>query len=165
MDISFKLVLYQAINFIVLMVILSFLFNKFIRPFMHKRTEEIKKSFEEIANQKQEMEALKQNYTDQIKDIREKGKLEIEKALEEGGRMREDIVAQAHKESVSLIERAKIEIDREKRKAVMEIQKEVASLSLMATKKLIDKNMDESTNRRLVESFLEELSKNPPEKI
>ena len=87
---SLKLVLYQAINFIVLMVILSFLFNKFIRPFMHKRSEEIKKSFEEIEKQKREMESLKRSYTDQIKDIREKAKLEIEKAVEEGGRMREE---------------------------------------------------------------------------
>jgi len=165
MDLSLKLVLYQAINFIVLMVILSFLFNKFIRPFMHKRSEEIKKSFEEIEKQKQEMAALKQDYADQIKDIREKAKLEIDKAVEEGGRMRDDIVVQAQKESVTLIERAKTEIEREKRKAVMEIQKEVASLSLLATKKLINKNMDESTNRQLVEAFIEELTKNPPEKI
>jgi F-type H+-transporting ATPase subunit b len=160
-----KLVVYQAINFIVLMVILGYLFNKFLRPFMHKRTEEIKKSLEDIEKQKQAVEVLKQNYTDQIKDIREKGKLEIEKALEEGNRMRDDIIVHAEKESKSFLERAKVEIDSEKQKAVMEIQKEVATLSLLATKKLIKKQMDETTNRQLVEDFLEELIKNPPEKI
>ena len=133
MDLSLKLVLYQAINFVVLMVILGFLFNKFLRPFMHKRTEEIKKSFEEIERQKQEMEVLKQNYADQMKDIREKAKVEIDKATEEGNRIREDSIARAEKESVSLIDRAKTEIDQEKQKAVMEIHKEVASLCLLAT--------------------------------
>jgi|GEM_PF-1311669 F-type H+-transporting ATPase subunit b len=165
MDLSLKLVMYQSINFIVLMVILGYLFNKFLRPFMHKRTEEIKKSLEDIEKQKREMEALKQNYTDQISDIREKGKLEIEKALAEGTRMRDDIIKQAEKESGSLIDRAKKEIDHEKQKAVMEIQKEVATLSLLATGKLIKRQMDDTTNRQLVEDFLEELIKNPPQKI
>jgi F-type H+-transporting ATPase subunit b len=164
MELSFKLLLYQAINFLILMAILGFLFNKFIRPFLHKRAEEIKKSFEEIENQKKEMALLKQQYSDQVDCLKDKAKIEIEKAIGEGNRLRDDIVVQAKKESSALIDRAKTEIDHEKQKAIMELQKEVASLSLMATQHLIKKQMDESTNRRLVESFLEDLVKNPPEK-
>jgi F-type H+-transporting ATPase subunit b len=164
MDFSLKLVLYQAINFVILMVVLGYLFNKFLRPFMHKRTEEIKKSFEDIENQKKEMALLKQQYNDQVDCLKDKAKLEIEKAIGEGSRLRDDIVAQAKKESNSLIDRAKTEIDHEKQKAIMELQKEVASLSLQATQHLIKKQMDDATNRRLVEDFLEDLVKNPPEK-
>jgi F-type H+-transporting ATPase subunit b len=131
---------------------------------MHKRTEEIKKSFEEIEKQKKEMELLKQQYNDQVDCLKDKAKLEIEKAIGEGPRMRDDIIAEAHKESSALVERAKTEIDHEKQKAIMELQREVASLSLQATQQLIKKKMDDSTNRQLVENFLEELVKNPPEK-
>jgi F-type H+-transporting ATPase subunit b len=158
MDFDLKLVMYQVINFIILMVVLGFLFNKFIRPFMHKRAEDIRKSFDDIEQQKKEIEQLKQNYADQIKGIHETSKLEIEKAMAEGNRMRSDIIAQAEKDSVALIERAKKEIEHEKQKAVMEIQKEVAALSLLATQHLIKKNMDDTTNRQLVENFLSELS-------
>ena len=164
MEFSLKLILYQLINFVILMVVLGFLFNKFIRPFMHKRADDIKKSFEDIEKQKKEIETLKQNYADQLKGIREQAKAEIEKAITEGGRMRADIVTQAEKDSVALIDRAKKEIDQEKQKAVMEIQKEVAALSLMATKHLIKKNIDESTNRQLVENFLSELTTKASEK-
>jgi F-type H+-transporting ATPase subunit b len=164
MDISLKVILYQTINFLVLMVIIGYVFNRFLRPFLHKRTEEIKKSFEDIETQKKELEALKQNYAEQFKGIRETAKIEIDKAMAEGNRMRDDIVAQAQKESNALIDRAKTEIEHEKQKAIMELQKEVASLSLLATGRLIKKQMDDSTNRRLVEDFLEELVKNPPEK-
>jgi F-type H+-transporting ATPase subunit b len=164
MDFSVKLVLYQAINFIILMVILGFLFNKFIRPFMRKRTEDIKKSFEEIENQKKEMALLKQQYNDQVECLKDKAKLEIDKAIGEGTRMRDDIITQAQKDSASLLDRMKIEIEHEKQKAIQELQKEVASLSLLATQHLIKKQMDDSTNRRLVEDFLEELAKNPPKK-
>ena len=164
MDISLKLMLYQAINFIVLMVILGYVFNRFLRPFLHKRTEEIKRSFEEIEKQKKDMDLLKQQYSDQMDCLKEKAKLEIDKAIGEGNRLRDDIVASAQKESGALIERAKTEIDHEKQKAIVELRKEVASLSLLATQHLIKKQIDDSTNRQLVENFLEELSKNPPEK-
>ncbi len=146
------------------MAILGYVFNRFLRPFLHKRTEEIKKSFEEIEKQKREMELLKQQYNDQVDCLKDKAKIEIEKAIGEGNRMRDDIIAQAQKESLSLIDRAKTEIDHEKQKAIMELQKEVASLSLIASQHLIKKQMDDSTNRRLVEDFLEELVKNPPKK-
>jgi F-type H+-transporting ATPase subunit b len=165
MDLSLKLILYQAINFIILMGILGFLFNKFLRPFMHKRTDEIKRSFEDIEKQKKDVEALKQDYADQVKNIKETARVEIDKAMAEGNRMRDEIVAQSEKESVSIIERAKKEIEHEKHKAITEIQKEVASLSLLATNKLIKAKMDENVNRQLVEEFLEELTKNPPERI
>jgi F-type H+-transporting ATPase subunit b len=165
MDISLKLMLYQAINFIVLMVILGYVFNRFLRPFLHKRTEEIKRSFEEIEKQKKEMELLKQQYNDQVDCLKDKAKLEIEKAIGEGSRMRDDILAQSQKDGNALIDRAKTEIDHEKQKAIMELQKEVASLTLQATQQLIKKKMDDSTNRQLVENFLEELVKKPPEKI
>jgi F-type H+-transporting ATPase subunit b len=164
MDFSLKLVLYQAINFIVLMVILGFIFNKFLRPFMNKRTEDIKKSFEEIEKQKKEMDLLKQQYSDQVECLKDKAKLEIDKAIGEGNRMSDDIIASAQKESGALIERAKTEIEHEKQKAIVELRKEVASLSLLATQHLIKKQVDDSTNRQLVENFLEELVKNPPEK-
>jgi F-type H+-transporting ATPase subunit b len=165
MDLSLKLVLYQAINFIVLMVILGYLFNKFLRPFMHKRADEIKKAFESIEIQKKDIDVLKQSYADQIKDVKEKAKLEIDKAIDEGNRMREGIVAEAEKQSIALIDKAKIEIDQEKDKAVMEIRNEVGTLAILAAKQIIQKQMDEKTNRELVETFLEDISKNPPKKI
>lgn len=165
MDLSLKLVLYQAINFIVLMVILGYLFNKFLRPFMHKRADEIKKAFESIEIQKKDIDVLKQSYADQIKDVKEKAKLEIDKAIDEGNRMRERIVAEAEKQSIALIDKAKIEIDQEKDKAVMEIRNEVGTLAILAAKQIIQKQMDEKTNRELVETFLEDISKNPPKKI
>jgi F-type H+-transporting ATPase subunit b len=164
MDVSIKLIIYQAINFLVLMAVIGYLFNKFLRPFLHKRTDEIKKSFDEIEKQKKEMELLKQQYNDQVGCLKDKAKLEIEKAIGEGTRMRDDIIAEARKESGALVERAKSEIDHEKQKAIMELQREVASLCLQATQHLIKKKMDDSTNRQLVENFLEDLVKNPPEK-
>jgi len=162
MDLSLKLVLYQAINFIVLLTILGFLFNKFIRPFMHKRADDIRQAFIQIDEQKKEMDALKQQYSEQLKDIGRLTDIEMDKAIEEGKRIRTEIHLQNQKEGAQLIENARKEIEQEKQRAITHLQKEVATLCMLATKKLIGATMDENTNRRLIEEFLTELAKNPP---
>jgi F-type H+-transporting ATPase subunit b len=131
---------------------------------MHKRSDEIKKAFEDIDTQKKEIETLKQGYLDQTADMRRKAKEEIDRAIAEGTRMRDEIVSRAEKDSIVHLDKAKQEIEHEKQKAVQEIQNEVATLSLLAASRLVNKQMDDQTNRRLVEEFLDDLTKNPPKK-
>jgi F-type H+-transporting ATPase subunit b len=161
MDFSLNLIAYQIINFVVLTILLTYLFNKFLRPFMQKRADDIKNGLAEIESGKKEVEKLRQDYTDQIREMRHNAKAEIDKAIENGNEIRDEIVTKAEKESVNLLEKAKREIEHENQKAITEIQKEVASLSIMATKRLIHRQMDEETNRKLVEEFLEDLGNNP----
>jgi len=163
MDLSLKLMLYQTINFLILMGILGFLFNKFIRPFMRKRSDDIKQAFEQIQDQKKEMETLKLQYDNQLRDVRRQTAAEMDKAIEEGKHIREEMHKQNAKESVALLEKARKEIEQEKQLAIMHLQKEVASLTMLATKKIIGSTMDEKTNSRLVDEFLNDLAKNPPQ--
>jgi F-type H+-transporting ATPase subunit b len=161
MDLNWKLMLYQTVNFIVLMIILGYIFNRFIRPFMHKRANDIKTAFAEIEAGKKEVEKLRQDYTEQIREMRHNAKAEIDKAIENGNAMRDELITRAEKESINILEKAKREIDHEKQKALTEIQKEVATLSIQAAQQLIHRQMDDATNRKLVEEFLEDLEKNP----
>ncbi len=159
MDFSWKMMIYQSINFIVLMVLLTFLFNKFIRPFMKKRADDIKNAFVEIDKQKLEVEELKKECNNQLDQIKHGAKAEIEKAMIEGSHIKESIKAEATKESEQLLEKAKREIDQEKQKALSEVRREVATLSMLATKRLLKKEIDESTDRKLVDDFMDELGK------
>lgn len=158
MEFSIKLFIYQIVNFTILMIILSILFNKFIRPFMQKRTNEIKSSFEQIEAQKKEVEALKQQYNDQIVEMRQRVKAEIDKAIEEGNRIRDEILAKTERESVVLLDKAREEIENQRQKTMAAMQNEVAKLTMLATSALIKKQIDEATSRKLVEEFIGELN-------
>jgi F-type H+-transporting ATPase subunit b len=159
MDLSWKLMVYQAVNFIVLMVILGYLFNRFLRPFMIKRADDIKNAFLEIDRQKLEVEGLKKESHDELDRIKKNSKAEIEKATVEGSHIKEAIKGEALKESEQLLEKARREIDQEKQKALSEVRREVATLSILATKQLLKREIDEATSRTLVDSFIEELGK------
>jgi F-type H+-transporting ATPase subunit b len=159
MDINLHMMTYQIVNFIILMVILTVIFNKFIRPMLQKRADDIKNSFAEIEKQKAEVEALKKECDDQLDQIKKSVKGEIDKATVEGSHIKEAIKGEALKESEQLLEKARREIDQEKQKALSEIRREVATLSILATKQLLKREIDETTDRKLVETFIDELGK------
>jgi F-type H+-transporting ATPase subunit b len=159
MELSIKLLLYQIVNFIILVCILGYLFNKFIRPMMKKRSDEIKNSFAEIEKQKLEVEKLKRDSAEELEKIKQSYKSEIEKAISEGNKIKQSIKEEAQKEASALIEKSKKEIEHEKQKALLEVRKEIANLSLAVAKKLIERELDEKSDKIIIENFLKELDK------
>ena len=159
MEISPVLILAQALNFVILMLVLTFLYRKFLHPFMLGRAEELKNGFEQVELRKKEIEKLKQDYLSQTQDMRAKTKEEMDKAILEGKERAEDLVVKAQKEAVALIDRARGEIEGEKRRAITDIQKEVAQLSIKAARVLMKKEVDTDANSKLVQEFLAGLEK------
>jgi F-type H+-transporting ATPase subunit b len=157
MDFSFKMIIYQVINFTILMIILGYVFNKYLRPFMQKRTDDIKTAFADIDKQKLSIEEMKKEYSAQLEGIKVSSKNEIEKAIGEGIRLKDEIKKEAEKEAGSFMDKARKEIDQEKQKLLGEVRKEVATLTMLATKRLITKEVDDPTNKKLVEDFLSDL--------
>jgi F-type H+-transporting ATPase subunit b len=59
-----------------------------------------------------------------------------------------------------MLERARKEIDDERRRAIADLRREAVDLAIMGAGKVIEKNLDDQTNRKLVEEFLAGLT--PP---
>jgi F-type H+-transporting ATPase subunit b len=73
-------------------------------------------------------------------------------------RVRTDLVEQAHTEQTSMLARARQEIEGEKAKAIAQLRKEAVDLAIAGASKVIEKNLDQPSNRQLVESFLASVS-------
>jgi F-type H+-transporting ATPase subunit b len=69
-------------------------------------------------------------------------------------RVRAEIVEHAHAEQARMLERARQEIEAEKSKAIAELRREAVELAIAGASKVIEKNLDQPTNRQLVERFL-----------
>ena len=59
-----------------------------------------------------------------------------------------------------LQEQARADIEREKTQALVALRAEVASLAIGAAGKILNENLDDDRQRKLVESFLDDLPKN-----
>ncbi len=70
-------------------------------------------------------------------------------------------MARAREEQEQLIDRAKREIEAERERAVAELRREAVDLSLAAASRLVEANLDDAANRRLVEDYLRSLEQSP----
>jgi len=74
-----------------------------------------------------------------------------------GEKVRAEILEQAHREQQQVLDRARQEIESERRQAMVELRRDAVSLAVRGASKVIEKNLDDETNRRVVESFLASL--------
>jgi F-type H+-transporting ATPase subunit b len=69
-------------------------------------------------------------------------------------KMKADMLEATHAQQAELLERAHRDIDAEKVKAIDELRREAVELALAGASRVIEKNLDDAQNRKLVESYL-----------
>jgi F-type H+-transporting ATPase subunit b len=154
-----KLILVLGISFLVLVIFLNkFLFKPLLKH-LDARHQEIKGTFNKIELDKQEIARLSDEYKNRISQIEREAYQKIQEAVKEGLQAKTEIISEAHAQADKVLRKAKEEIELEKQKAIVELRNEMVTLALSAAGKVIEKEMDETTHRKLVENFLGELDK------
>jgi F-type H+-transporting ATPase subunit b len=74
-------------------------------------------------------------------------------------KMRTQMLEDTKKQQDDLLARARRDIDGEKVKAIAELRSEAIDLALKGASRVIEKNLDDATNRKLVEDFLKTVGK------
>lgn len=157
LDFSWKLIVFQWINFAVLVAVVVFLFNKYLRPGLRKRAEQQRRAIEDAEKARADVEALKAEHARQVEEVRARTKEIMATAAAEAARDREEILHKARVEAQAAIDRAKDEIERERTRVVAELRREVADLTLAATRQLLSREVDSPTQKHLVEEFVASL--------
>jgi F-type H+-transporting ATPase subunit b len=78
----------------------------------------------------------------------------IAEARTTGDTVRQQLLAQTHAQQTELLERARKEIDDERMRAIADLRREAVDLAILGAGKVIEKNLDDATNRKLVDEFL-----------
>jgi F-type H+-transporting ATPase subunit b len=68
--------------------------------------------------------------------------------------MKSQMVEETRKQQQDLMDRAKRDIESEKVAAIADLRREAVGLAISAAGKVIEKNLDDASNRQLVEKFL-----------
>jgi F-type H+-transporting ATPase subunit b len=134
LGINLNLLIAQALNFLVLLVLLRFLLYKPMLKMFQERRQKIQESLEHAERVRAEA-AITQE--------------EFEQKLEEARRQSQEALVRA------TLERARQEIELDRQRAAAELRREVADLAVMITGKVLGEAMDEQAHRRLISEFLE----------
>lgn len=145
-----------AINLLILYFLLNKLLFSKLTPFMDKRANKIKESLDEAEKAKLYAESIRVEYSEKLKQVHKDIDKMIEEAKIKANKESEDIIKTTWDEANQMISKAKAEIEKDRDKMVKEIRSEVAGLAILAASKLIEANLDNETNKKLVEKFINE---------
>jgi F-type H+-transporting ATPase subunit b len=101
-----------------------------------------------------EAAALLAEHRKKIEEARNEAQRFIAEGRAQAEKMKADMLEATHAQQAELMERARRDIDAEKTKAIDELRREAIDLALAGASKVIEKNLDDAQNRKLVESYL-----------
>jgi F-type H+-transporting ATPase subunit b len=151
---------------LVVFLFLFFILGKFVFPKITAAVEAREKALEEqIEGAKRDREEAARILAEQQRQI-EAARLEAQKIIVEGRqvgeKLRAQMVEETHQQQQQMLERARREIEQEKERAIAELRREAIELAIAGASKVIEKNLDDQANRKIVESFLATI---PPREV
>ena len=145
---------WTLIIFVVLLIILSRFAFKPLTAAVAAR----EKALEELINSaKQDRDKAALLLADQQKAL-DASRADAQRVIAESRttaeKLRNEMMEQTKQQQHELLERARVEIDNERKRAITDLRREAVELALAGASKVIERNLDDQTNRKLVESFL-----------
>ncbi|MGN1344129.1 MAG: F0F1 ATP synthase subunit B [Traorella sp.] len=124
--------------------------------YLDKRKQLIQDELDDAAKSKQEGEEYKKKYSDQLKNARHEANEILDKARNNAKVEGAQIVEKAQNDARLTLEKAQRDIELEKLSAQKQIRKEITDVAFVAAKQILEKEIDEETQKNYVNEFINE---------
>ena len=157
MEFNPGIILATVVNFLILFFGLKYFFFEKVKLIVEARENEIANKLDSADEELEKARTLAINNERELQRAREEGRAITERHKKKAEKVYDEIFEESKTEAGLIIERAKIEIEREKEKAEYALKKEAIDLALDLSRKVIEKNIDEEKNRQLIDEFISEV--------
>lgn len=149
--------LWRALNFACLVIILVLTLKKPIANGLGGRRESIKAQFEELEAQKAEAEKKYKDLETKLSRIDEEVKNIIEAAVAQGEIEKQRIIDDANRAAGDIKRQADMAVQQALADATRHLRVEVAEQAVLMAEELCKKNLQESDQNKLIEDYLEKV--------
>jgi F-type H+-transporting ATPase subunit b len=154
---SLGLMIWTLILFGATLLILNKLVFPRISDALDRRSRAIEESIDHAERTKREADELLEEYRARLREAREQAEDIVSRARKAGDSVEDQAKAAATQQREELLAAARRDIEAETRRALDEIRKEVANLTVLATEKVTRKSLTPDDHRRLIEDALGEV--------
>src|SRR4051794_6755092 len=158
---SLGLMIWTLIAFFITYLLLRRLAFPRIQEALDRRQRAIDESIDAAERTRRESEELLAEYRERLKEARRQADEIVDRARKAGETIERETVEDAKHKREELLQAARRDIEIETQRAIQEIRKEVADLTVLATEKVTRKALDDDDQRQLVEEALAELDFTP----
>lgn len=143
------------ISTILIVLFVKKFFWKYVKDYLEARAAHIQGELDESATKLAESEALKAQYEEKMMNVKSEAKEILSIAKDSASKEAADIVAKAKENAEVMKKKASFEIENEKSKVKEQIKEEISEVAFLAAKKVVAKEMDEETQKKYVDDFIE----------
>ena len=152
--------LYGGGAFLVVLILLSKLAFPAIKKGMNDRTERIRGEIDEADKLKAEAASTLAQYQASVADSKAEAARIVDEARTAAEAVRADIIARAEAEANEIKTKAREDVEAGKARAITELQSQVGDLTIALAEKVVERSLDDATNRALSDSYINNLGTN-----
>ena len=154
LSVNYGLMAWTLIIFVILAAVLAkFAFGP-ITASVEAREQALEEAISAARRDREEAARLLAEHRAQLDAARGEAQKIIADGRAAAERVRADLIEQAHAEQASMLARSRQEIEGERARALMELRREAVDLAIAGAGRVIEKNLDQASNRQLVENYL-----------
>ncbi len=155
--IDWHLIVAQAVNFVVVIAVLYFFALKPLKKLMDERGATIKGGLDNAEKQKELVAEQQKQYDAALAEARAQAAVMLKEAKKDTEAYRADMMAKAQADVAASIESGKKQLEAEKGKMMDEAKKELVSLVMGATEKVLGSAVSEKVESKLVEESIKNI--------
>ena len=157
MNLEWGQIVTQGIGFLIVVWLLrKYAWSKLL-GLMEERRQKIETSFIEIDDAKAEVEAQRVKYEKELANIEDLRREKIQKAAQEANQLASEIRDEARRDTVTLRDKAKEDIERDVDKANAVLRDHMVDAVITTTEKIIRERLDRDKHSKLIEDLLNEV--------
>ena len=160
LDVNPGLIFWTAITFIILVLILKRVAWKPILTELDNREKQIADSLNKAEQAKKDAQKILEENQASLAKAEEESKKIIDESRGFADNLKEHMLKESKDQQQKIIEDASAEIERKKNAAFEELKNQIADISIIAAEKIMKENIDADKNKKIVEKYLTEISKN-----
>ena len=154
MSIEPSTIVFTLLNLLILFLFVRhFLFKK-INAVLESRQNEVQKAFDDAEQATEKAKQLEEEYSDKILKAKEESAEIVKNATKKAQLRSDDIINEAKTDAGNIISKANSDIEREKKRAINQMKDEISDMALAIASKVIEKEIDEKDNDKLIEEFI-----------
>ena len=156
-------IIWTLVTFLFVLVVLKATVWKPLLSALDEREKRISDALESADKAREEAQSALSENQEKLAEAEEEAREIVRKSREEAEKVGQEIVEKARAEAQLTVDQARTSIETEKLAALTELRREVADLSVQAASTLIDANLDDEKNRKLVDDLIAGIPQAPAE--
>lgn len=155
LSIDIGTIIFTLCNLLIMFLVFKhFLFGR-VHKVLDARQNDVTETYNKADESLEHAKALETEYSSLMQGAKEESAELVKNASKKAQQRSDEIISDAKKEAGSILARADEDVEREKKRAQIELRGEISELAVLVAQKVVEKEINENDHDRFINDFIE----------